>query len=142
MAADGWIALLEQPRVAFWVGAGAGAVVLLLVLLLFRGLAWRLFSFDRRIRATRHQLKSAEVRLGHLTETLAPLLDEFPVDITRDGTSTVFLGQPVDYVHFDPEEGVHFIEIKSAEARLSSKQRALRERVEEGAVFWSTLSVK
>jgi len=124
-------------------GAGVllGAVSTVVLLLVARPLAWRLFAFDERIRRTRAQVKSAEVRLGHLTETLAPLFEEFPVDVQKPGTTTVFLGAPIDYVHFDPDEGVTLIEIKSAEAKLSPKQRSLRQQVERGGVFWRTLTI-
>ncbi|MEM9405976.1 MAG: Holliday junction resolvase-like protein [Acidobacteriota bacterium] len=126
---------------SFLAGVVVGALCLLLALWLLRPLAWKLFSFDRRIRAVRAQQKSSEVRLGLLTETLAPLAEAFPVEVGREGTSTVFLGQPVDYVHFDPEEGVTFIEVKSGVSKLSPKQAALRRRVERGDVFWETLRI-
>ena len=95
-------------------------------------------SARSKLRNVRFQRKSSEVRTGHLVETLAPLLEDFPVDPTRPGTATVFLGQPVDYLHFDPETGVVFIEVKSGEARLNDRQRRLRELVEAGAVRWAT----
>lgn len=83
--------------------------------------------------------KSSEVRSGKLAETLAPLTGEFPVDIKKRGTATVFLGQPIDYVHFDPEEGVTFIEVKSETSDLSTSQRKIRDLVNEGRVFWSEM---
>lgn len=131
----------EAVPAGFLLGVGVGAMLLLGALWVVRPLAWRLFSFDRRIRDLRAQQKSSEVRLGLLTETLAPLAEAFPVDVGREGTSTVFLGQPVDYLHFDPEEGVTFIEVKSGDSRLSPKQAALRRRIEQGDVFWETLRI-
>jgi predicted Holliday junction resolvase-like endonuclease len=95
-------------------------------------------SARSRLRLARAQRKSSEVRTGFLVEALAPLLEDFPVDVKRPGTATVFLGQPVDYLHFDPESGVTFIEVKSGEARLNDRQRRLRELVEAGAVRWAT----
>ena len=133
---------LDLAGPELWLGMVLGAVAAVLLLLALRPLAWRLFSFDRRIRQTKAQVKSAEVRLGHLAETLAPLFEEFPVDLTKPGTSTVFLGRPVDYVHFDPDDGITLIEIKSAESQLSPKQLALRRRVEAGDVFWETLTIE
>ncbi|HVS14586.1 MAG TPA: Holliday junction resolvase-like protein [Thermoanaerobaculia bacterium] len=97
-----------------------------------------LVSARARLRTARFQRKSAEVRTGQLVETLAPLLADFPVDPTRPDTATVFLGQPVDYLHFDPETGVTFIEVKSGDSRLSERQRRMRELVEAGAVYWAT----
>lgn len=140
-AGAAWERLAAAVSPTFLSGLAVGAVLLLVVLVVWRSLAWRLFAFDERIRRLRAQQKSAEVRLGQLTEALAPLVDEFPVDPTRPGTSTLFLGQPVDYVHFDPDEGVTFVEIKSADSKLSPKQVALRRRVEAGDVFWETFRI-
>ena len=90
------------------------------------------------IRALRSQLHGARVRGGHLAESLAPLAEDFPVDVDKPDTSTVFLGQPIDYVHFDPDEGITFIEVKTGRSGLSARQRKLRDLVEDGRVNWHT----
>lgn len=119
-----------------------GIVVLLLIMPLLRGLFWWLFSFEERVQDLMFQKKSSEVRLGKITESLAPLLSNFPVDTNKVGTSTVFIGQPIDYIHFDPDEGITFIEVKSGGAKLSSQQRKLKSLVEEGKVRWVNFSIK
>lgn len=119
----------------------AGVCAALILILVLKPLVWWLFSFDSRIAALLHQKKSSEVRLGKITESLAPLLDDFPVDIHKPGTSTVFLGQPIDFIHFDPDEGVTFIEVKSGGARLNDAQRRIKELIESGAVAWTTYRV-
>jgi len=122
---------------------GAGALIALVVLLpLVKAVAWRLFAFDDRLAAVLSSKKSAEVRYGKVAETLAPFRDEFPVDVTKPGTSTVFIGQPVDFIHFDPEEGITFIEVKSGNARLNTTQRQLKELIEEGSVSWASVRIK
>ena len=129
---------LSSPA-ALWIGAALLVILLLLLLLLLpaiKALVWRLFRFDARVQALLSQTKSSEVRTGKLVETLAPLLDDFPVDVRKPGTSTVFLGQPVDFVHFDPEAGVTFIEVKSNDAALTTSQRRIRAAIEEGRVRW------
>jgi len=124
--------LLLSPT-ALW---GFAILLALLLLPLLKALAWRLFRFDTRLQSILSQTKSSEVRTGKLVETLAPILDDFPVDIRKPGTSTVFLGQPVDFVHFDPEAGITFIEVKSNDATLTNMQRCIRTCVEEGRVSW------
>ncbi len=124
--------LLLTPT-ALW---GLAILGLLLCLPLLKALLWRLFRFDSRLRTILSQTKSSEVRTGKLVETIAPLLEDFPVDIQKSGTSTVFLGQPIDFVHFDPDEGVTFIEVKSNDAALTSTQRRIRTCIEEGKVRW------
>lgn len=107
-----------------------------------RALIWRLFRFEKRVNKIVHQKKSSEVRLGKISESLAPVLKDFPVDVSKPGTSTIFLGQPIDYIHFDPEEGVTFIEIKSGESKLSDSQRKLKKLLEKGKVNWQEYRVK
>lgn len=104
-------------------------------------LAWHLFRFDKRIQSAHSQKKSAEVRLGKISESLAPILNGFPVDIKKPGTSTVFLGQPVDFLHFDQDSGVYFIEVKSGGSRLSKNQQAIKRLIEAGNVKWCEFRV-
>lgn len=128
-------ALLDQ--IFSPLGIAACVITLGLLLAFLRDLLWKLFAFDKILQ----QKKSAEVRMGKIAETLSPVLDNFPIDIHKAGTSTVFLGQPVDYMHFDPEEGITFIEVKSGEARLSSSQRKLKSLVQKGKVRWVDFQV-
>jgi predicted Holliday junction resolvase-like endonuclease len=118
------------------------ALGILLVIFSIKPLLWWLFSFDSRVRALLEQKKSSEVRLGKISETLAPVLNDFPVDVHKPGTSTIFLGQPVDFIHFDPESGVSFIEVKSGESKLSSTQKKLKNLIQAGKVGWLEFRVK
>lgn len=108
---------------------------------LLRAVIWRVFGVSAALDAARFEKKSSEVRLGRISETLAPLLDDFPVEVGKPGTSTLFLGQPVDYIHFDPEKGITIIEIKSGDAKLSANQKRFRAHVEAGNVFWADYRV-
>ena len=76
------------------------------------------------------------MRLGKISESLAPVLEDFPVDPKKPGTSTVFLGQPVDFIHFDPERGIVLIEVKSGQSKLSASQKRIKELVKEGQIEW------
>lgn len=82
--------------------------------------------------------KSSETRLGLIAEQLAPILDAFPIKDTQD---IHFFGQPIDYIAFN-DEGVHFIEIKSGNARLSPKQARIKEQIQNGNVFWHVMRIK
>lgn len=126
---------------AGWVRLLAGGWVSALLLLLVVALGWGLVNRQRSLRRLRSELHGTRVRGGYVAESLAPLIDDFPVDIGKPGCATVFLGQPVDYVHFDPDEGVTFIEVKSGSADLSARQRRFRQLVEEGRVRWETYRV-
>lgn len=91
----------------------------------------------RRYSELESQKRSSEVRLGLIAEQMAPYLSGFPCS-TQD---IHFLGQPIDYIGFD-EKGVHFIEVKSGEAKLSPKQRKIRDDIQAGKVFWHVVKVK
>jgi hypothetical protein len=119
-----------------------GLVSLLLLVPIVKAFLWKLFSFDRKVSKILHQTKSSEVRLGKITESIAPLLDGFPVDVKKEGTTTLFLGQPIDFVHFDPDEGITFIEVKSGNAKLNTTQRRLKEIVGEGKIRWAEFRLK
>lgn len=124
--------------------AGIACLVIALILgfPLLKIIIWKLFSFDTKVDQILFQKKSSEVRTGKLVETLAPIMESFPVDISKPGTSTVFLGQPVDYIHFDPEEGITFIEVKSGGAKLKSNQKRIMEQIEAGNIFWASVNIK
>jgi predicted Holliday junction resolvase-like endonuclease len=82
------------------------------------------------------QKKSGEVRLGHIAEKLAPFLEDF----TYNPENATFLGQPIDYIVFEDDEVV-FVEIKSGNAQLSSKQRHIKKLVENNCVSWKTIRI-
>jgi len=62
--------------------------------------------------------KSAEVRLGKISETLAPFLQEWP----WNAQDFRFLGTPLDGIQFTDDE-IIFVEIKTGKSRLTEKQR-------------------
>ncbi len=76
-----------------------------------------------------NQKKSSEVRTGKITEQLAPFLEDYPLD----PKTARFLGDPIDFVHFD-EDKVTFIEVKSGKSQLSKKQRIIRDLIKAGKV--------
>ena len=75
------------------------------------------------------QKKSSEVRTGKITEQIAPFLEDYPLD----PKTARFIGEPLDFVHFD-EEKVTFVEVKSGKSQLSTKQRRIRDLIQEGKV--------
>ena len=81
--------------------------------------------------------KSSEVRLGQISEQLAPFLDLFPYDPKKIS----FLGNPIDYVYFG-EDKVVIIEIKSGNSRLSKKQKLIKSLINGGKVEWDEIRIK
>ena len=85
------------------------------------------------------QKKSSEVRLGLITEQLAPfihLMDNYPKK-----ENLRFLGTPLDYIYFD-EDKIVFIEVKSGESKLSPWQNKLKNLINEKKVYFDLIKVK
>ncbi len=119
------------------------ALLLFFVLILFaKRLLWRVFGLQQAIDKEVSRRKSSEVRTGKIVEVVAPILNDFPVNIREDGSSTVFLGQPVDYVHFAADGSVTFIEVKSGASKLSPSQERIRAAVTSGRVSWEIFRLK
>lgn len=83
------------------------------------------------------QKKSSEVKLGHITEQLAPFLEGF----NMEPGGARFVGGPIDYIVFRDNEVV-FLEVKSGDAKLSKKQRDIKKLIQEGKVRFDVLRVK
>ena len=119
------------------IGAGISALVV--------GLVLELRALTRIRAAKKRSLNAARSTLrGHAVEQLAPLLPDFEYAM-KDAR---FLGAPVDYVIFDgmsdddDELDVIFVEVKSGRARLSARERKIRDAVNEGRVRFEVLRVK
>lgn len=82
------------------------------------------------------QKKSSEVRLGQISEQLAPFLDGF----TYDTQNTKFLGQPIDLIAFEQDKVV-FIEVKTGKSQLSAKQKNIKDLINNGQVFWEEFRI-
>ena len=82
------------------------------------------------------QKKSSEVRTGQIVEQLAPFTKYF----TFDPKLCKFMGQPVDFIYFG-EDKIVFIEVKSGNARLSSKQNNIKKLIEENKVEWAEVRI-
>lgn len=84
------------------------------------------------------QKKSSEVRTGQIAEKLAPLLNEFPKDAQEE--DIISLGMPIDYLIFGPEY-IDFVEVKSGKSKLSTKQKRIRDQVQQRLVRWKLVRI-
>ena len=84
------------------------------------------------------QKKSSEVRLGLTSEKMLPFLAEFPYDPSH----CTFLGNPLDYIVFNLDQGeIVFVEIKSGGAKESKRQKTIRELIKQGHVFYEKIRI-
>ncbi|HEX2066912.1 MAG TPA: Holliday junction resolvase-like protein [Candidatus Thermoplasmatota archaeon] len=117
---------------ALLAAALAGSLVLALLLW-----AWSTAALLRRLRALRSAKQSQSTRYGQISEQFAPHLAAWP----WDPKGFRFIGSPVDGVQFT-EEGVVFVEIKSADGRLTPQQALVKRHVEAGRVGWREVRLR
>lgn len=83
-----------------------------------------------------NQKKSSEVLTGKVVEQIAPFLDGFK----HDPRNARFIGAPIDYIIFDDEE-IIFLEVKSRNSTLTSKQKKIKNQINSGKVRWEELHI-
>lgn len=83
-----------------------------------------------------NQKKSSEVRLGQISESLAPFLANFKYDPKR----AHFLGMPIDYIIFE-DDRVVFLEVKSGQAQLNPTQKSIKTLIENKKVTWDEMRI-
>ena len=110
-----------------------GAVIVVLLFLLWKA---------RYTRAVRHDAiqRSLAVTAGKVYEQLVPYLPNFPFN-PKD---VRFLGSPVDFVVFDGLSDGHirrivFVEVKTGAAELSTRERRVRDAVQDARIEWHEL---
>lgn len=112
------------------------AALFLIVILAF--LLWKA-RYTRAIRLDAVQ-RSLAVTTGKVYEQLVPYLPDFPFN-PKD---VRFLGSPVDFVVFDGLSDGHitrivFVEVKTGAADLSTRERRIRDAVQDSRVEWYEL---
>jgi predicted Holliday junction resolvase-like endonuclease len=88
---------------------------------------------------------SAHTSKGQILEKWAPFVDHPEIDPDWEPENWSFMGNPIDYIVWDYrqdretnlEEGmIYIMDVKSAKAQLSTKQRRIRDLVKAGRVEW------
>jgi predicted Holliday junction resolvase-like endonuclease len=121
-----------NPSTVVLVAALAGLVLVLAFLL------WKA-RYTRAVRLDAVQ-RSLAVTTGKVYEQLVPYLPDFPFN-PKD---VRFLGSPVDFVVFDGLSDGHiarivFVEVKTGVAGLSTRERRVRDAVNDARVEWYEL---
>ncbi len=84
------------------------------------------------------QKKSSETRMGQMTENIVPFLEAFPYD----PKNAHFLGQPIDFVVFDYDDGkIVFVEVKTGNAKESARQKLIKNIIKSGRVYYEHIRV-
>lgn len=109
-------------------GASTGAI------LIWTFLISKLSSLKEELKTAQSSLRSAYVKFGQAMENYAPFTKLFPSNHDK----FIFMGQPVDGISFD-EDMIRFYEFKTGKSQLSSKQKKIKNMVEEGRVEFKEL---
>ncbi|MQG73823.1 MAG: Holliday junction resolvase [SAR202 cluster bacterium] len=118
------------------------ALIVLVIVLTIYSLRLHI-QLNQRIKFARAEaIGQSRATLGGLfTEQLSPYLPEF----RYDPTDARFLGSPIDLIVFrglssDTPEEIVFIEVKTGKnAKLTKRERRVRELVEERKVRWELI---
>ena len=86
-----------------------------------------------------HNFRSKVVTHGKNWEVFAPFMEEFQKHATKENFR--FLGNPIDGVVFE-EDKIIFAEFKASGSQLSSKQKRIKDLVEQKKVEWYEHRVK
>ena len=82
------------------------------------------------LKKTTFALRSAYVKFGKTFEQFVPFTKDFTQE---EKNGFIFLGMPIDGVIFG-EDSIKFVEIKTGEAKLSSKQKKIKSMINDGKV--------
>jgi predicted Holliday junction resolvase-like endonuclease len=114
-------------------------ILMLLVFALFLAvilLARAYMGLRSRLLEVISRKQSMSVKYGRMTEQFIPFLDLYPYDENRFR----FLGNPVDGVQFN-DDGIVFVEFKSAGSRLTPEQKRIRDMVERKKVSFDEIRI-
>jgi predicted Holliday junction resolvase-like endonuclease len=92
---------------------------------------------DKLIKIT-NTLASIRVKHGQAWEVFMPLMRAFE-ETLGPKDNAVFLGQPIDLIYFNDDEVV-FVEVKTGNSRLSTRQRHIRNLVKDRKVRWAEVN--
>ena len=82
------------------------------------------------------QKKSSETRLGQIGEHLIPFLK----GCKHDPKTLHFMGNPIDYLSFDFDQGIiYFIEVKTANSKPSKRQKIIKNIIKSGRVVYEEM---
>lgn len=80
--------------------------------------------------------KRSEITTGQIAEKLVPFLKYFE----HNPKDALFCGNPIDYIVFG-EKVITFIEVKTGKARLTKKQRRIKELVQQKEINWEEIRI-
>lgn len=109
------------------------------------GLEIDLENTQQEAKKQKGRAASAHTSKGQILEKWAPFVNHPEIDPDWDAENWSFMGNPIDYIVWDwykdknknLEAGmIYIMDVKSAKAQLTTKQRRIRDLVKAGRVEW------
>jgi len=110
-------------------------IVLLLSILLLIFIVLT-FYYRKRFIKVKFQKQSLSTKYGKMTEQFMPFLEVYPYD----KNNFRFIGTPIDGIQFENDK-IIFIEFKSANSKLTEKQKKIKELVKNGRVEFEEFKI-
>lgn len=108
-------------------------LILVLILIVSVVICWWLIKENRRLSFGKKSLSS---KYGKMTEQFFPFMKDYPYS----EQNFRFIGSPIDGVQFEDDKIV-FVEFKSADSRMSQKQRRIKELVDKKKVGFEEVRI-
>lgn len=108
--------------------------IVLICIIVFLFLFWR--RSVRLLKEVKFAKLSLSSKYGKMTEQFMPFLNHFPYD----PQNFRFLGTPIDGIQFNDDE-IIFIEFKTAQSQLSTKQRAMRQLIDQRRIKFEVIRI-
>ncbi len=103
---------------------------ILALIIVWRFLSKKIKNLEAELKKSLFATRSAYVKFGKTFEQFAPFTSNFTQE---EKNGFIFLGCPLDGVIFG-EDKITFVEIKTGEAQLSSKQKKIKKMIENNQV--------
>jgi len=119
--------------------------------LLITQLQTELDSINKEAKHQKGRAASAHTNKGLILEKWFPFMEHGDIEEHWKTMNWSFLGNPIDYIIFDWDKDVEnnkqngkvvFLDVKSGNSSLSTKQRRIRDLIIEGNVEWREIKLE
>ena len=105
---------------------------------------------NREAKHQKGRAASAHTTKGLILEKWCPFMEHSEIEKHWETMNWSFLGSPIDYIIFDWDKDVEnnqngkvvFLDVKSGNSSLSTKQRRIRDLIREGNVEWREIKLE
>ena len=113
------------------------SLIILTLILIIRYLWLKNYVLKTQISDIISKKQSLSVKYGKITEQFLPFLKEYPYN----EQNFRFIGSPIDGIQFEGDK-IIFVEFKSADSKLSAKQRTIKQIIADKNIFFKEFNLK